>query len=77
MTHQEVFKSLEKEMRTRVLYEHAYGAEALLERCKEKIAQLRDQLIDMMPAARRVEGAAALDNDLQRLYSFCRDAYDG
>lgn len=78
MTAQEIFQELEKEMKKRVLCEHdAYGAEGLLELVNEKIAELRDQLIGMMPEARRAEGAKALDGDLERLYAFCRQQYDG
>ena len=69
---QEIFTAIEKAMKTRVLTEHSFGAEALMKVIQDKIDGLRKQLIALMPESKRVEGTEALDGDLDRLYSHCR-----
>jgi len=76
MTAEEIFTSIMTQMRVRVLMEHSYGGEEMVSRAKEKIEELRLQLIDLMPEARRDAGTEALDNDLERLYSHFRAEWD-
>ena len=75
MTAKEIFKELEKENRTLVLCEHSI-ADNMIQLSRDRISQLRGQLVRLMPEARREEGAVALDGDLERLYLHCRRQYD-
>ena len=72
----ELFAKIEKVMRAKVLAEHAYGAEALVAKCDEEIAESRVEFLAAVPESRRSEAAVAFDGDLERLYVHCRSRYE-